>query len=385
MCACEEEFALRFLPHQLSYATELDTRREIPVTLGFQKGICDICRGLPEEAHPKAPIYGRTSKIVRYYWREIFFETVRRFGDWADGQGYTDRLAARLEHQDVYNSIEREVIEEIKVLHQRSPKYIFQEESQSEVLTKYQVEVVRLDGIYVKQAARGFAILDGDRAYSAEEFAALHFERLGYKVLFTESVPFHALFGIFMWLLIQDSGDPKVKVIAFGDRVAFEQGVKGKLIWTLLPEDFGTPGYALRRAIAIKEHFTLLPEQKEELLWTFDYWVEPSADLRQYLWAHRPEDVTKAREIVSILPGDVTLRILKYLVADYWRRYCGWPDILVHNQDEFFFAEVKSSKDKLREDQKNWIRGNSAEICLPFKLIKIHKKSVVERLPSDSS
>ncbi|MGB5933719.1 MAG: VRR-NUC domain-containing protein, partial [Anaerolineae bacterium] len=170
---------------------------------------------------------------------------------------------------------------------------------------------------------------------------------------FTESVPFHALFGIFMWLLIQDQADPKVKVIAFGDHEAFDQGVKGKLIGTLLPEDFGTPGYALRRATAIKEHFTLLSEQKEELLWTFDYWVEPSADLRQYLWAHRPQDVTKAREIVSILPADVTVRILEYLVADYWRRYCGWPDMLVHNQDEFFFAEVKSSKDKLREDQKN--------------------------------
>lgn len=385
MCACEEEFARRLFPHQLSHATELDTRREMPVTLGFQKGICNTCRGLPEEAHPKAPIYGRTSKIVRYYWREIFFETLRRFEDWAHGQGHTDRLAARLEHQDVYNSIEREVIEEIKALHQRSPKYIFQEESQSEVLTKYQVEVVRLDGIYVKQAARGVAILDGDRAYSAEEFAALHFERLGYEVLFTESVPFHALFGIFMWLLIQDQADPKVKVITFGDRVAFDQGVKGKLIWTLLPEDFGTPGYALRRVTAIKEHFTLLSEQKEELLWTFDYWVEPSADLRQYLWAHRPQDVTKAREIVSILPTDVTVRILEYLVADYWRRYCGWPDMLVHNQDEFFFAEVKSSKDKLREDQKNWIRGNSTELHLPFKLIKIHKKNVVERPPSSSS
>jgi hypothetical protein len=330
-------------------------------------------------------MYGRTSKIVRYYWREIAFETIRRFGEWTESQGYSDWLTALEKHQEKYNSIEREVIGEIKELHRRSPKYVYQEESQNEVLTKHQIEVVRLDGTYVKKAESGVAILDGDKPCSPEEFAAHHFERLGYKVVFTESVPFHALFGIFMWLLIQDQSDPKVRRVGFGDRAAFEQGITGKQIWTFLPEDFGTLGYALRRATAIDEHFALLPEQKKELLWIFNYWVEPSADLRQYLWAHRHQNVTKGREIVSILPVDVTRRILRYLVADYWKRYCGWPDMIVHNQDEFFFAEVKSSKDKLSEDQKNWIRGNSAELHLPVKLIKIHKRGVVERPPSDFS
>lgn len=385
MCACEEEFARHFLSHQLSYATELETKRQISVTLGFQSGICNACRGLPEESHPKAPTYGRASKIVRYYWREILFETVRRFGEWAKHQGYTNWLAAEVKHKDVYNSIEREVIEEIKGLHQRSPKYIFREESQSEVLVKYKVEIVKLDGIYMKRAVPGVAILDGDNTYSAEEFGGLHFQRLGYKVLFTESVPVHAMFGIFMWLLIQDPGDPKNRMVGFGDRTAFDQGIKGKHIWTLLPEDFGTPGYAIRRKTDIERHFAFLPEQKDELFWAFDYWVEPSADLRQYLWAHRPEDITKAREVVSILPVDVTRRILGYLIKDYWRRFCGWPDMLAYNRDEFFFAEVKSSKDELSEDQKNWIRGNSTELHLPFKLVKIHKKGIVERPRNDPS
>lgn len=188
-----------------------------------------------------------------------------------------------------------------------------------------------------------------------------------------------------MWLLIQDPSDHKVRMVGFGDRAAFEQGVKGKEILTLLPEDFGTPGYALRRANAIEKHFAMLAGPKEELLWTFDYWVDPSTKLRQYLWAHRPQDVSKAREIISILPADFTRRILRYLVGDYWGRYCGWPDMVVHNQNEFFFSEVKSSKDKLSEDQKNWIRGNSTELHLPFKLIKIHKEGFVERPPGDSS
>lgn len=377
MCACEQEFAQRFLPHQLNFGSELETRRKIPVTAGFQKGICNTCRGAPEEAHPNAPMYGRTSKIVRYYWREIHFGTLRRFAEWAEGQGYADWLQARPENTKEYNRIEKDVIGEIKELHKQSPKYVYMEESQNEILTKYQVEVLKLDGVYAKKAEHGAAILEEGKVFSAEEFAAYNFEKLGYKVIFTESIPFHALFGIFMWLLIQDDSDPNVRMVGFGDRSAYEQGVRGKQIWTLLPEDFGTMGYASRRTEAIDEHFASLlnMENKEDLLWTFDYWVEPSTNLRQYLWAHRDEDVTTAREIVSILPVDVTICILRYLIGNYWGSYLGWPDLIVYNHNEFFFAEVKSSKDKLSEEQKNWIRANSTELHLPFKLVKIHKRT----------
>ncbi len=377
MCACEEDFARQYLPHQSSHGTELHTRKEIPVTLGFQKDVCNACRGLPEEAYPKAPLYGRTSKIVRYYWREIEFRAIPKFSKWAKTQGYSDWLEALVKHQNVYDSVEREAVEEIKELHEHSPKYAYREESQKEVLNKHKVEIVRLDGIY-KKVKTGTAILDGETPYSPEEFVARHFERLGYKVLFAESVPFHVLFGIFLWFLIQGPGDPNLQMAVFGDRIAFETKENGKEILTILPTDFGTSGYAIRRADAIERHFAMLPKSKDELLWIFDYLIEPSADLRQYLWAHRPEDITRAREIASILPIDVTMRILRYLLGDYWRRYCGWPDLLIYRQDEFFFAEVKSSNDKLSGDQKDWIRGNSAKLHLPFKLIKIHKKGVVE-------
>jgi len=77
-----------------------------------------------------------------------------------------------------------------------------------------------------------------------------------------------------------------------------------------------------------------------------------------------------------LLPADDIYRILRYLVEDYWRRYVGWPDLIIYTQDHLFFAEVKSSRDKLSEDQKNWIDGNSTELHLPFKLVKLHRKAV---------
>ena len=76
-----------------------------------------------------------------------------------------------------------------------------------------------------------------------EEFATNCFIRRGYQVLFTESVPFHVLFGTFMWALIQDPRDPKVRVMGFGERLAYQKREKSRQIWMQLPTDFRTPGY----------------------------------------------------------------------------------------------------------------------------------------------
>ncbi|MCC6479871.1 MAG: VRR-NUC domain-containing protein [Sphingomonadaceae bacterium] len=48
----------------------------------------------------------------------------------------------------------------------------------------------------------------------------------------------------------------------------------------------------------------------------------------------------------------------------------------MHGEDEFVFVEVKSSSDRLSEDQKRWITDNSNCLKLPFRLAKIHKTHV---------
>lgn len=176
-----------------------------------------------------------------------------------------------------------------------------------------------------------------------------------------------------MWLLIQDNRDPLVKRVGFKERIASEKKGKGQIIWTFLPTDFGTPEYAIRRKENIRNHINGLSNNKDELLWTFDYWIGYSEELRQYLWAHNKENVEKARRIVEILPIHIVKKILMYLITNYWDRFCGWPDLFVYNDTQYFFVEVKFSKDKLSEDQKNWIKGNNNELQLPFKLLKIHK------------
>jgi len=270
-----------------------------------------------------------------------------------------------------------QALREIKQLHETAPKYRFREDSQAEIIQKYGVEVVDLPGEYVKVAeSKKARILDGGEQVGCEEFTCRHFSRQGYSAIFVESVPFHVLFGVYMWLVIQDLSDPLVRIVGFGERASFNAGSLSRQIWTHLPADFGTPGYGIRRASAIREHLSTDMQDRDHLEWLFDYWLPYSGDLRQYLWAHRDEDIATARQLIKILPPKVICEILGYLVGSYWHRYCGWPDLVVFRENEFFFAEVKSSGDKLSEDQKNWIRDNHEILRLPFKLIKIYKQGV---------
>jgi hypothetical protein len=361
-----------YLRHQHSEGRDFVTREHVPVTLGFQPLICRECRGLTPEAHPVAEIYGRTSKISRYYWRELAFRESELLGEWAATNGIDIEKAgpALLMERE---TVAKQALADIKELHSRSPKYTFTEESQSDVIAKCGVRVLDLKATYrVSQAGEKAQIVDGNESLSVEEFACRHFARQGYQWVSAESIPFHVLFGTFMWMVIGDLDDPRVQVRGFGERSAFEEGRRGEDILAHLPEDFGSEGYATRRAKALERHFSESIGD-EDLHDLFEYWLPVSYRLRQYLWAHRDSDIARARTVLDVLPRDVIIRILRYLVGDYWDRYCGWPDLLLFKDGEYFFAEIKSSGDKLSEDQKQWIRGNFEFLKVPFVLVKVHK------------
>ena len=377
MCDCDRLIGEKFLRHQLDQGSELETGRTIPVTAGFQPSICRECRGLLPEAHPVGSIPGRTTKIRRYYWRELAFREMELLDELSKARSVLPGDDGGPKGAAARRQAAEQAPLEIKQLHETAPKYTFRERSQAEIIQKYEVEVLNLHGEYLKGAEGEKArILDRGEPVTCEEFAARYFSRQGYSAIFVESVPFHVLFGVYMWLVIQDLSDPFLRIVGFGERAAFNAGSLSRQIWTHLPDDFGTPGYGIRRASAIRDHLSTEMQDREHLEWLFDYWLPHSGDLRQYLWAYQDEDIATARQLIKILPPEVVCKILKYLVGSYWRRYCGWPDLLVFRTNEFLFAEVKSSGDKLSEDQKNWIQGNYEILKLPFKLVKIHKRGV---------
>jgi hypothetical protein len=107
----------------------------------------------------------------------------------------------------------------------------------------------------------------------------------------------------------------------------------------------------------------------------FDLGLSPSEALRQYCQGHGKAQIKVARELIDILPAAAIIEVLWYLVEDYWNRRSGWPDLLVYRDNEFFFAEVKSSGDKLGVNQMRWIRDNEERLHFPFKLVQIHKQA----------
>jgi hypothetical protein len=378
MCACDEDVGTAFLPHQLKVGSEYGTRVRVPVTLGFQPGVCRECRGLAPEAHPVAEIHGRTSKIKRYYWREIWFLKNRLFLRWATERGLSPSEAQGPEADMARADAAERALAEIKKLHVESPKYTFTEESQDEVLRRFAVDIVDLRVTYARTSQnRRAQVVDGDERVSVEEYVARYYRRQGWNVLVLESSPVHVLFGIYLWLVVQDPADPRNRLVGVGDRRDYDARRQGEPLWFNLPEDFGSAEYGARRKDAIESHLSEMLAQGD-LLELFDYWLEPSFPIRNYLWAYRDEHVHAARVLVSVLPTRIVIEILRYLAEDYWGRYVGWPDLFVWKGDAFCFVEVKGSGDKLSEDQKGWVADNAERLRLPFKIVKLHKTALVD-------
>jgi len=372
MCDCDREIGTAFLSHQLREGVDLETQERIPVTLGFQPKTCCECRGLVPEPHPVSAAPGRTSKIKRYYWREIAFRQMQLYAEWKNQHPKDD---SSLESWITQTDFQEQALFEIKQLHEARPKYQFEEPSQRDIIEHFAVEVVDLHATYAPAATGKAQIMDGSELFTVEEYVQRHFRSMGYETIFSESSPFHVLFAVFLWSLIQEQADPKVRMVGIADRSA-PPGEKTRPMWFLLPDDFGAPGYGVRRRADIEDYFLkVLPQTRKELLWLFDYWTAPSQELRQYLWAEEAHAISKTRVIVGMLPPEVLRRILRYLIDSYWRNYCGWPDLLVFKGSEFFFAEVKSSHDKLSEDQKHWVAENQSHLMLPFKIVKVHRVS----------
>jgi hypothetical protein len=377
ICSCDKAYASKYSPNSIHEGVWLKTQERIQVTLGFQNKICPECRGEEAIAAPINPLPGANSKIKRYYWREIYMETTKRFYDKYNHLDPT--VFNEFDMPEERKVIENQVVKSIKALHAKSPKYTYDELSQSEVISKTNTEVILEIKEYSETSNRKVGIKHKDKTLTVEEFASEYFKDLGYQVLFVESRPFHVLFGIFMCLIIHDSNDTKNEFVQFGSRSDYENGEEtvGQIM-TLIPSDFGTSGYFLRRKNEIRSHLEeilLNAKEPEDLNFYFDLWIGHSYELRQYLWAHREKDIETARKVMHVIKAEGLIRVLKYLSLDYWKNFCGWPDLLVFNSRDFFFVEVKSSKDKLSEDQKNWFIGNDAHMKFKAKIFKIAKSN----------
>lgn len=286
------------------------------------------------------------------------------------------------QHKDRHAEIQQSVIERIRAAHELHPKYDFTRPSDSDVIRACQVTVESVRACYLTRSSGPALVLPLDvtnpsEAVQVEEFVARRLRKQGREVMFCESRPFQALYGSLMWLWVQGYGDDRLRMAGFGGRDGVGVDERG-IIWTLLPHDFGSRAHAERRRVALEAHMDMLPNATTEMLWSYDYWQEPSRALRQYLWAYLEEDQQRARQLITILGAPRIKLIMRYMAESYWQRYLGWPDLVswIETSDgpsDAQFIEVKSSSDKLSDDQRAWIEGTYEYLKLPFRIVKVHR------------
>lgn len=280
MCSCDEERGRKFLPHQLHSGTRRESQKRAPVTLGFVASVCNEYRDLPTEAHPVASTPGRTSKIKRYYWRELAFREHELFEEYGGKpENYIYEIGET--ESDTVRKAREQALIDIKNLHVINPKYSYQDESSDSVISRFDVSIRNVHAEYVQDGDRKAKVNQEGTFLTVEEYAETTYRSLGYEVLFLESMLFHVIFSVFAWFVVQDPRDSYVQMSGFGERSAYEADKSKNPIWVPLPSDFGTSSYAERRFVQIEKHFENLLDGKEELLWLFDYWLPYSEGLRQ--------------------------------------------------------------------------------------------------------
>jgi hypothetical protein len=297
-CACDEDIATYVTPYQSGRGRDQWTHDEVLITHPLVPGLCHECRGEVPPAYPRAAHRGASSKIQRYYWHEIWKETQLELLAWCrknDVQLFGDDGRPRLlyyhrEHAEAYKAIQAAAIDRWKKMHEENPRYDFTQPSDADVIKSCEVVVEGIDACYLVPSPGHVLVLplnaaDPAAAVQVEEFVAQRIRSEGREVMFCESRPFQALYGSLMWLWVQSPSDSQLRPSGFGGRDGVGADERG-MIWTLLPRDFGSPAHAVRRGEALQAHVDTIPDDLDDMLWAYDYWLEPSRTLRQYLWAY---------------------------------------------------------------------------------------------------
>ncbi len=150
MCECERKLVLTFLPHQVHFTSEYGSRRRVRVD-GLAPSTCAECRGVAEEAHSLAEIWGQKGKVERFYWREIFKTHCELLLEHYGPDFHFSNIVERdPEFPEVSKRLNKKARKYGQELHERSPKYNVKEITEAEFLAEVPVPVRTIEGDYIQ-------------------------------------------------------------------------------------------------------------------------------------------------------------------------------------------------------------------------------------------
>jgi hypothetical protein len=380
ICECYREVGERLLPHQLREGSEYGTRKRYPVN-GFAEKICENCRGEEVEPYPMGETRYYSKKLDRYYWHEIHMSYLDYVLNWMESEGVTgvDIIAFGDRFADIHNQLWKKAREKWRKIHAKNPKYDYDEETEASFLSRVDVETEEVEAEYsptVKGEEKiGKWLNKNGEKVGGEGIAEEYYRDLGYGVVKCERSFITTIVGSFLYDAISDPKDPRIRrAMGSSTRGWTPDNRNTGVITFLLPEDFGSNEYYLRRKEVINwalDDLSSCPDLES----AFEDSYKRSEPLRNYLWVNEDYHHELGKEILGILPKETVIKFIKWVIEDFWHRQSGWPDLLIHKKrGDYKFIEVKTPKDKLNQNQMQWFEWAVNDGDIPCGILRVKRK-----------
>jgi len=313
--------------------------------------------------------------VQRYYWREINRLTFEKLAAWMDSKSLNLTLGEiRKSFPDVLTECKQDALEFWKTVHKRLPQYDTVEQDQESFLRGVAVPMSDLHAPYQLLSADNNHPLGRFRGragqlLSAERIAREHYEKQGWEVHDCERRLINALCAVLLSPVYQDPNDPRLFTGMRGSTDPHADRSSPAIVHVTLPDDFGTPLNYERRSGAYANRIASL-SASSDLLREFDSLTEPGRGMREYLAVH-DQELHLARSAIGVIPRATLCSMLDWVVRDFWRRRCGWPDLFVTRSEVYRFVEVKTRKDRLSQEQMVWLEWACGAGSVACELLRV--------------
>lgn len=223
--------------------------------------------------------------------------------------------------------------------------------------------------------------------YFAEEAAINHYESLGYKALWTENIYWWTVMSLFFWDVIFAKTIGAVSVIIGGVQTEldpgdekFEQLFNQTIQINGMPTDFFTSEFYERRKSIINnkikelQHSNLEQNISESYKKNYGKNCRPIEDWDKY-------NIDELLISVQRIEKEKLIKIFERLITNFKDNRSGLPDLIVYNDRDFFFSEVKSEKDRISEKQSDWNSFLSTSLGFKVEIFLInHTEAQIEKI-----
>lgn len=188
------------------------------------------------------------------------------------------------------------------------------------------------------QALKSAHAIEVPLAYRYQvELGAIHFYReQGFQAFFSENEPWRSLFGLLFWDIIYDTN---VKTI----HNPLQR----------IPSDFFLPDFYYKRSVQLKERMETA-DSREAIEKIVRKTYEEKFGITNVLVSWYDGSLEKVLTLISLLTPVQIHAILLEIAYNLRENTRGFPDLLVWNEEEYAFIEIKSPTDHLSSRQLHW-------------------------------